>query len=389
VKQELPQRADVVIVGGGVVGVSIAYHLAAKGVRDVLLLERGMMGEGSTGKCAGGIRTQFSTAVNLDFSILSRAAFDRFEQTFGVDPEFHQVGYLFLAAAPREWSVFEANARLLGSRGLAVELLGPQDLSDRWPFLRVDDLMGGSLTPGDGFAGPYEVMQGFIKGARGLGAVLREGVEVTGVETSQGRVRGVATASGERVRADVVVNAAGPYAALVGAMAGLELPVKPIRRQIFFTDPFDDLPPQFPMVIDLHHGWYMRREGKGLLLAGPQDAKPSFNQGVDFDAKEWTAERSLHRVPVLARAAIGRGWAGLYEISPDHHAIMGEFPELKGFICVNGFSGHGFQHSPAAGLLTAELIVQGRATTVDLHPLRPTRFREGELIHEPLTAFKD
>ena len=219
--------------------------------------------------------------------------------------------------------------------------------------------------------------------------MIREGIEVTGIQTKKGRVHAVETSTGERVITPIVINAAGPHAARVAAMAGLDLPVRPLRRQLYYTDPFEDMPPRLPMVIDLEYGWYMRREGQGLLLAGPQDSKSSFNQEIDFEGQEWTARRSLHRVPILEHSKIAGGWAGLYEISPDHHAIIGSFPELSGFICANGFSGHGFQHSPAAGILVAELIVEGEAETLDIHPLRPQRFREEDLIFEPLTAFRD
>jgi sarcosine oxidase subunit beta len=272
--------------------------------------------------------------------------------------------------------------------GLEALLLEPDEVKDRWPFLKTDDLQGASYTADDGYAGPHEVLQGFAKGARHAGAVIREGVEVTGIHVDGDHVQGVETTKG-RVDSPLVINAAGPYGAPVAAMAGLELPVSPLRRQVFFTDTFEDLPDRFPMIIDMEHGWYMRREGKGLLLAGPQDLEPSFNEKVDFEAREWTAERGLHRVPVLEKAKVARGWAGLYEISPDCHAIIGSFPEAKGFICANGFSGHGFQHSPAAGILVSEMLTEGEAKTLDIHCLRPTRFREGDLIHEPLTAFKD
>ena len=385
----LPSRAEVVIIGGGIIGVSIAYYLAKKGAGKVVLLERGIMGEGSTGKCAGGIRTQFSTEINIRFSLLSLKVFQGFQAEFGVDPEFHPVGYLFLAAQERQWQVLKETAQRMQGMGLDVKLLDPDEIQRQWPFLRVDDLLGGSYTKGDGYAGPYEVLQGFAKGARRLGALLREGTEVTRIHVKKGQVQAVEVATGERVLTPVVINAAGPYAGQVAAMVGLDLQVRPLRRQLFFTDPFDELPSRFPLVIDLEHGWYMRREGEGLLLAGPQDAESSFNERVDFEAQEWTAERSLHRVPILERARIARGWAGLYAISPDHHAIIGPFPEIEGFICANGFSGHGFQHSPAVGILVAELIVKGQAKTLDIHPLRPQRFREGDLIYEPLTAFRD
>jgi sarcosine oxidase subunit beta len=270
---------------------------------------------------------------------------------------------------------------------LHIDLMEQSEISKQWPFFRVDDLRGGSYSQDDGYAGPYEVLQGFVKGARRLGAILKEGVEVTGIHVRKGQVQAVETSTGEKITTSLVINAAGPHAAQIASMAGLDLPVRPLRRQIFFTDFFEALPSLIPVTIDLGSTWYMRREGKGLLLAGPQDKKSSFNEQVDFEAREWAAGRSLHRVPVLKTARIVRGWAGLYEISPDHHGIIGSFPELKGFFCANGFSGHGFQHSPAVGILVAELILEGNTKTLDITPLRPTRFREGALIFEPLTAF--
>jgi sarcosine oxidase subunit beta len=387
--RHVPSIADVVIIGGGIIGVTIAYYLAKRGVRKVLLLEKGILGEGTTGKCVGGIRTQFSTQINIQFSQMSLEVFEGFQAEFGVDPEFHRVGYLFLAAQEHHWAILQANAQLIQAMGLDVELLHPKDIQRRWPFLRVNDLIGGSFSEHDGYMGPYEVLQGFAKGARRMGAVIIEGIEVTGIIVKKGRVEGVNTATGERVATPLVINAAGPYAAQVAAMVGLELPVHPLRRQIFFTDTFEELPPVFPMIIDLEHGWYMRREGKGLLLAGPQDSKSSYNDGIDFEGREWAAAHSLYRVPILERAKIVRGWAGLYEISPDHHAIIGSFPDTEGFVCANGFSGHGFQHSPSVGIVVSELIVEGKAKTLDIYPLRPLRFQEGDLIHEPLTAFRD
>ena len=387
--KSLPKKANVVIVGGGIIGVSIAYYLAKKGVKDVLLLERNFMGEGATGKCAGGIRTQFSTKINIKCSIISRRVFESFKEEFGIDPEFHRTGYLFLTADESRFKDLERSAKLLKTLDIEVEFLSPEEIHSRWPFLEVGDLVGGSYTTQDGYAGTYEILNGFISGARRLGATLREREEVTAIKSKGGKVQAVATNRDEQVETPVVVNAAGPNAADVATLAGLDLPVHPLRRQIFFTDTFYDLPATFPLVIDLEYGWYMRREGKGLLLAGPQDKEPSFKETIDFEGEEWTAARSLYRVPVLRKAKISNGWAGLYDISPDHHAIIGEFPELKGFICANGFSGHGFQHSPAAGMLVADLIAEGKVGTLDIHPLRPQRFREGDLIPEPLVAFFD
>jgi sarcosine oxidase subunit beta len=306
-----------------------------------------------------------------------------------VDPDFRRVGYLFLASEAAHWSLLQSNARRMKDLGMDVALLTPEGVGDRWPFLKVDDLAGASYTEKDGYADPHQVLQGFAKGARGLGATLLEGVEVTGIETRRGRVRAVQSAAGETVQTPVVINAAGPYAAHVARMAGLELPVRPLRRQLFFTETFDGLPERLPMTVDLGTTWYMRREGKGLLLAGPQDQEPSLHEKPDYKGQEWAAEQALLRVPVLEQARIVRGWAGLYEISPDNHAIIGSFPDMEGFICANGLSGHGFMHSPAVGRAVAELVLEGRARTLDIFPLRPERFQEGKLNPEPLTAFRD
>lgn len=387
-KKELPEKADVTIIGGGIIGASIAFHLGKMGVSDVLLLEKGQAGEGSTGKCAGGIRVQFSTEMNILFSMHSMKFFDSFKENLGVDPEFHRIGYLFLASNNRQWDILKRNASLLELKGCEVELLLPEDIRKRWSYINTADIIGGSFTSGDGYAGPYEILQGYIKAAKKSGVRVIEGAEVINIKSRAGSVTGVVLANGKKIHSTRIVNASGPYAAGVAGMLDLELPVMPLRRQLFFTDTFDALPPEFPLIIDMEYGWYVRREGAGLLLAGPQDEESSFNVKMDFESRLWTAERSLHRIPVLEKANIMTGWAGLYEITPDHHAIIGEYPEMKGFICANGFSGHGFMHSPAAGLAVAELIVKGKSETIDIWPLRPSRFRENCLIHEPLTAFK-
>ena len=199
---------------------------------------------------------------------------------------------------------------------------------------------------------------------------------------------GVKTGEGE-ISTPIIINAAGPYASSVGEMAGASIPVKPLRRQVFITAPFRLADQTFPLTIDFHRGWYFRQEVDGLLLSGPLDQEPSFNLNIDYDAMAEAGENAIYRVPALERARIARGWAGLYEISPDNHAILGKVPEAEGFILANGFSGHGFQHSPAVGKVIAELIVDGKASTIDISPLSIERFKKGELIPEPMTAFKE
>ena len=382
------ETADVVIVGGGVIGVSIAYHLTLKKAGRVVLLEKGQLGEGSTSRCAGGIRAQFSTEINIRFSLESLKTFERFKEELGVDPEFRRIGYLFLAASDREWEVFRENIGLQKRFGIPVELLDSQEIGKRWPYLRMDDIRGGTFCSRDGYAGPSEVLSGFAAGARRGGARIREGVEVTGILTKEGKVTGVRTKEGE-ISAPVVVNAGGPYAAQVGDLAGVTVPVKPLRRQIFITAPFHLSDQPIPLTIDFHRGWYFRPEVDGFLLSGPLDREPGFNLNIDYEARVEASENAMFRVPAFEKAQIARGWAGLYEISPDNHAILGLFPGLEGFILANGFSGHGFQHSPVVGKVIAELITAGRATTVDIAPLSIERFEKGDLILEPMTAFKE
>lgn len=383
----MQKTAEIIIIGGGIIGTSIAFHLAQKGAKGVVLLEKGMLGEGSTAKCVGGIRSQFSTEINIRFSLESLQTWNHFAELTGVDLGFKQVGYLFLATTEEEWTIFKANVNLQRAFGIPVELFSPQEIEHHWPYLKVDDLQGGTFCLRDGYAGPYEALSGFAKGARKDGVKIYQGVEVEEILQDRGKITGVRTPKGE-IATPVAVNATGPYAEQVGKMAGIEVPVKPYRRQIFFTAPFPWIPDSIPLVIDFHRGWYFRREGQGLLLSGPKDDFPSFNVNVDYDAMVEVAENSVSRVPILEKAEINRGWAGSYEISPDNHAILGEVPGVKGLFLANGFSGHGFQHSPAVGQVMADLIL-GEKPSIDIRPLSIERFSKGELIPEPITAFKE
>ena len=384
----LPAKSQVVIIGSGIVGAAVAYYLTQKGLRDVAVLEAGEIGlQGATSACLGGLRTQFSTAINIRFSLISREVFRGFRDEFGVDLNFKPYGYLFLAKTDEQWAAFENTSKLMETLDLPVELLTPRAMARRWPFIRVDDLVGGSYTKNDGFYSPIDALQAFVKKARQGGALFLERNPVVGFSISDKKAVGVKTQSGHEIKADIVVNAAGPWAGEVADLAGLDLPVAPLKRHLFFTAPFDAIPDVFPIIIDMDSGWYLKREGQGLIFGGPT-GETSFSQHVDFSAEERTAFESVRRVPVLEQARMVRGWAGHYELTPDHHAVIGAFPELKNFICATGFSGHGFQHAPATGKIVAELIVDGRAETEDIHPLRPTRFREDDLIHEPMTAFR-
>jgi sarcosine oxidase subunit beta len=384
----MEKTADVVIIGGGVVGVSIAYHLALRKAGKIILLEKGQLGEGSTSRCVGGIRTQFSTEINIQFSLESLKRFEKFEDEFGVNPEFKRIGYLFLATTETEIRVFKENVKLQKKFGIPVEFLNSDEIERRWPYLRMDDILGGTFCSWDGYAGPSEVLSGFAAAAKRAGVKIYEGTEATGVSLEDGKVSGVGTKA-EEISTPIVVNAGGPFASLIGEMIGTKIPVKPLRRQVFVTAPYHLTDQPIPLTIDFHRGWYFRPEVDGFLLSGPLDLEPSFNTNIDYEAMAEASENAIYRVPALEKARIARGWAGLYEISPDNHAILGKVPEVEGFILANGFSGHGFQHSPAVGKVIAELIVEGKSKTIDISPLSIERFEKGELILEPMTAFKE
>jgi sarcosine oxidase subunit beta len=384
----MEKTAEVVVIGGGVIGVSIAYHLALKKAGRIVLFEKGQLGEGSTSRCVGGIRTQFSTEINIRFSLESLETFERFEEEFGINPEFKRIGYLFLATTESEMEVYKENVNLQKKFNIPVELLNPDEIRAAWPYLRMDDILGGTFCPWDGYAGPSEVLSGFATGARRAGVKIYEGAEVIGISLEKGKVKSVKVGE-DIISTSTVVNAGGPYAASISERVGIKIPVKPLRRQIFITAPFHLSDRTIPLTIDFHRGWYFRQEVDGLLLSGPLDLEPSFNLNIDYEAMAEASENAMYRVPVLEKARIARGWAGLYEISPDHHAILGRVPEAEGFILANGFSGHGFQHSPAVGKVIAELIVDGQAHTIDISSLSIERFEKGDLILEPLTAFKE
>ena len=384
----MEKTADVVIIGGGIIGLSIAYYLVLKKAGKIVLFEKGQLGEGSTSRCVGGIRTQFSTEINIRFSLESLKVFEQFKEEFGINPEFKRIGYLFLAITDNEMKIFKENVKLQKKFNIPVELLSPDEMSVRWPYLKMDDILGGTFCSWDGYAGPSEVLSGFTIGAKKAGVKIYEGIEVLGISSAKGKIYGVKTKGGE-IFTSMVINAGGPYAASIGEMVGIKIPIKPLRRQIFVTAPFYLTDHPIPLTIDFHRGWYFRQEGDGLLLSGPLDLEPSFNLNIDYEAMAEASENAMYRVPVLEKARIARGWAGLYEISPDHHAILGRVPEVEGFILANGFSGHGFQHSPAVGKVISELIIDTKVTTIDISSLSIERFERGELMMEPMTAFKE
>ncbi len=374
---------EVLIIGGGVVGCSIAYHLARRGVRDVTVLEQGAIGSGSSGKAAGGIRQQFSTPACVRLSLLSLAAFHRFEAEMGVDPGFQPCGYLLVTARAEEMAAFEKNVAMQRGLGVPVRTVTPAEIAGIHPWLRVDDLVGGTFCPTDGVAGPAEVTAAFGRRARELGATVLEGCRVTGIRAEGGRGLEVET-TGEAFAPGALVVAAGAWSGRVGALLGLDLPVRPLKREVFVSEAIPDHPPGTPMVIEPARAWYCRREGPGVLIAGGLGPGTSFDTHVDWANLERAAELALGRMPRLADAAFTRGWAGSLDMTPDGNAILGRVPGVDRVYVAAGFSGHGFMHSPATGQVMAELILDGQARSVDISPLGVERFARGEWLSEAL-----
>lgn len=374
--------AEAVIIGAGIMGCAIAQALAARGITDIVVLERDQIGRGATADAAGGVRQQFSTATNILLARESVRVWETFSERFGRDIGLRQQGYLFLLTDRAEEPVFRANLALQNSLGVPSRWVERDEIATLNPGVVLDDVYGGTFCPEDGWCDTYGATIGFAQAARGLGVLIEEETPVVGILTAAGRVQGVQTPSGD-VSAPVVVIAAGPQTRGVGAMAGVELPVDPYRRMSFITEPFPALPPTLPMTIDFATGLYFHPESHGFLFGMANREEPSsFDKTVDESWMATTAEALVARAPAFEEASILRGWAGFYEVTPDDNPLFGWTGGVQGLAVAAGFSGHGFMQGPAIGRCMAELIIDGAPQGIDLHPFRPSRFAEGDLAQE-------
>jgi len=375
------ESADVVIVGGGIMGCALAYQLSKRNV-DVLLLERETLGSQSTGKCAGGVRQQFSSEGNVRLQQRSVAMLEHFEEEVGHPADFRQIGYLFVLTQPQQVEDFRLNMEMWHRVGLTeARWVDASEAARMVPILNVEDVLGCTFCPSDGIASPADVTSGYAAAARRHGARLKEGIAVTGIDVGSGRVQGVRTTAGD-IATRLVFSCAGAWSASIGRMAGLEIPVLPYRRHIVATGTFPAVPRNNPMTVDFQTSLYFHPEGDGVLIGmSDREEPPGFVTDVNWDFLEKMFAQAARRAPALSAAGVKTAWAGLYEVTPDHQAILGPIPELEGFWCAAGFSGHGFMQAPAGALFLAQLLLD-HTSEVDISSFAFERFARGSLVKE-------
>jgi sarcosine oxidase, subunit beta len=370
----LPAAAEVVVAGGGVIGTSIAFHLAEAGV-DVCLLERDELAGGSTSRAAGGFRAQFSDPLNIAIGLRSIEAFTAFEERPGAEIDLHQVGYLFLLERAEDVAAFEASLALQNELGVPSRFVDLDEVRKLCPLAELEGVLAATFSPLDGYASPEAVVQGYAAGARGHGATVLTGCAVTGIRHDGRELSGVETALGT-IETGIVVCAAGVWSPEIASAVGLALPVQPYLREVGFTGPVDGLPDTIPLTVDFSTGFYFHREGPGLLFGmADREQPPGLDAPTDSGWLEKVMEVAERRLPALLDMGIAGGWKGYYEVTPDHNALVGEFAGIARFLYATGFSGHGFLQGPAVGEIVRDLVLV-REPFVDVAPLSVERFAD-------------
>lgn len=379
--REHPSTASVVIIGGGVMGVSTAHHLAAAGVPDVVLVDKDAFGSGSTCKAAGGVRAQFSDRINIELGLRSLETFEHFRERFGQEIDLRQVGYLFLLDSPDSVRAFEQNVALQNEFGVPSRMISVAEAKQMSPLIETDGLLAATFSPTDGHCTPESVVLGYASAARRNGARLISNCAATGIETDGDRIVAVNTEGG-RIETDTVICVAGAWSRQIGEWAGVELPVTPLRRQILVTEPVPGLAPDTPFTIDFGTTFYFHGEGNGLLLgmSDPHET-PGFKLTRSDSWLPGLGEAMERRAPGLVDVGIASGWAGLYEMTPDHNALIGEATNVSRFLYATGFSGHGFLMGPAVGEVMRDLYL-GEQPFTDVIGLDAGRFTDSEIRPE-------
>ena len=392
------KQADIVIIGGGIIGINIAYQLALRGATDVIVLERKTLASGSIGLAMGGIRQQFADELDIRFSLEGVRFYERFtgeddpfRLTATRPPRFLQYGYMFLCTTPESWQAMQQHAALQQSIGVPTRLLTAEEAQQRVPQLIVDDVLGATFCPTDGYSDPVGIIHALADEARIRGVSISEYAPVEEIVVEHGSVQALRTRQ-ETISTPLVINATGVYAPFTAQLAGItDLPIRPLRRQLLLTEPFADLPEDVPMTVDLESGFHFRRRDGGVVFAlplppGPEEARlnealapEAFALTVDDNFWPLLQEHARRRCPTLVNARVARTWSGLYEMTPDEEPVLGK-TEVEGFLCACGFSGHGFMHAPMAAKLITELVLDGAGKTLDIEQFSIERFRTGKLI---------
>jgi len=375
---DIPKSAEIVIIGGGVIGLSVAFHLAERGMTNVVVLERDEIGSGATRYATGGIRQQFAEESDVRLSLESVRFFEQFEERVGLPFLFRQMGYLFLSSDVAQFATLSEAAMMQQRLGVPVEVLTPDEIATRWPLIVVDGLAGATFCATDGSGSPTDVAYAFARRARDMGVRVLEGVEVAGISVENGQINAVKTTAG-RIVTSSVLNAAGPWAAQVGEFAGIAIPVYPHPRQAFSVTAVDELGDLFPFVIDLGTGVYVHQDPASIVLGGGDRARPtSFEATIDWTRFDYVIESATRRVPALEEARSLNGWCGLREMTPDDHAILGPVGVPRGMWCAVGFSGHGFMHAPAVGRILSDWMLSGTPPAdTDVSAFALDRFASG------------
>jgi len=374
---------DAVIIGAGAMGLCTAYYLAESGVKKIAVLEKEKLpGMEASGLNAGGIRTQFFHKTNLEFSLFTLDIYYNFHELFNQEIDYREYGYLFLISNETELEVYRESVELQNSCGVPAEIIGTEKIKEIVPQVNLNDVICGSLSRKSGYADPHSVCMGYVKGAAGKGVKILLNTEVTGIEMYNGNITGVKTANGS-FSTGIVINAAGAHAGNIGRMAGIDIPIEPVRRHVYVTHPVPEIPVECPLVYHNTSGFYFRKELESVLMerTDPNET-PGFKLDVNPQHTEDVVEHAMKRLPILENTGILRAWTGHYALTPDHQAIIGELPEPQGFYCLSGFSGHGMQHAPAAAKALSELIIDGTCSTFNIDSFSYLRFvdknRRGE-----------
>ncbi len=376
----MKDRAHVVIVGGGVIGTGIAYNLAKLGIRDVVLVEQKRHSYGSTGRCGGGIRQQWSTEENIKLAKASVELFEGMHEELGVDIGLIQGGYLIPAFTEDEISTYKKNTALQNSIGVPTRWLSNDEIKELVPMLNTEKMMGATFCPTDGHANPFAVTEGYANKAKEMGVDIELFTKVTGIDVVDGAVKRVRTDKGD-IETDFVVNAAGPYSPLIGEMAGIDMPNKPYRHEILATERFRHF--LDTMIISFHHGLYFSQTARGEIVGGigNPDEKPGYNLSSSLDFAVRMANAIIEFMPQFKNVNLVRQWAGFYDVTPDAKPILGEVDGVQGFIQANGYSGHGFMLAPIVTQLMAELIVNGQ-TSMPIDSMNMRRFKNRDMVQE-------